>query len=616
MSQKAISDALSKKADQTNSKQTIRAGVTWTNDIYLGDEEYKISFNNNGDLTYNGDKVMVGSTVSNEVSLVQNIGQSTTAVMSQKAVTEISNKVDKLDQNVINAIGYNETIIPIWTTKKRIGEDGKEISSSDVFAISDYIEIVANSSANVFGCHSYKPVAMPSVHLYSADKTHIGFLYIDGNAEISEDIEAKNAKYIRLSHYTTNVDPLENVRIEYAISGEFVSEETLKKEISKIPTPIISYNKQYENVLKDYKEYSVVGKYWTDRGLINNPNWVSITELIPIDISGKYVFGRRNQPTARTRYSCCFFDENKTYISQQGDTENVIITIPSNCKYIGISHISSAYSPLEDDNFDFYYLVKADVAYTAPFIEFLDVNSSFYPKTSLYGKKWFVFGDSITEHNIRSKVNYHDYVRVELNIFVEDKGVGGSGYKNRDDNNNSYYQLVEKCKAELSSADIITIMGGVNDCTRGSFDSATGLGEINDTWIEPEDETIVSNNTIFACFKHTIDKIIRYAPNAKLGVISPLPACPTNDGRNYVFKPSDSTNNMSRFVEGCKTICSWYGIPYLDLYHNSGLRPWDDDFNAKYFSCPSADSPDRLHPNEYGHKWIYPMVREFIKKLL
>ena len=74
MSQKAISNALSKKADQTNSKQTIRAGVTWTNDIYLGDEEYKISFNNNGDLTYNGNKVMVGSMVSNEVSLVQNTG--------------------------------------------------------------------------------------------------------------------------------------------------------------------------------------------------------------------------------------------------------------------------------------------------------------------------------------------------------------------------------------------------------------------------------------------------------------------------------------------------------------------------------------------------------------
>ena len=71
MSQNVVSDALSKKADLTNSKQTIRADVTWTNAIYLGDDAYELSFNRrNGDLTYNGDKVMVGSTVSNEVSLV------------------------------------------------------------------------------------------------------------------------------------------------------------------------------------------------------------------------------------------------------------------------------------------------------------------------------------------------------------------------------------------------------------------------------------------------------------------------------------------------------------------------------------------------------------------
>lgn len=112
MSQKAISDALSKKADLINSKQTIRADVTWTNDIYLGDETYKISLNDNGDLTYNGDKVMVGSTVSNEVSLVQNTGQSTTSVMSQKAVSDI---VDELHGQLVDIIGGRETFVPLWS---------------------------------------------------------------------------------------------------------------------------------------------------------------------------------------------------------------------------------------------------------------------------------------------------------------------------------------------------------------------------------------------------------------------------------------------------------------------------------------------------------------------
>lgn len=123
MSQKAISDALSKKADQTNSKQTIRADVTWTNNIYLGDEAYELSFNRiNGDLTYNGDKVMVGSTVSNEVSLVQNTGQSTTSVISQKAVTDaLSTKADKTELDSYATKEYVQTNAP-QETKESIEE--------------------------------------------------------------------------------------------------------------------------------------------------------------------------------------------------------------------------------------------------------------------------------------------------------------------------------------------------------------------------------------------------------------------------------------------------------------------------------------------------------------
>ena len=110
MSQKAISDSFSKKADLTNIQQTIRAGVTWTNNIYLGDEAYDLSFNRNGDLTYNGDKVMVGQTVSNEVSLVQNPGQSTTSVMSQKAVNDaLSTKVGKSD--ITQSTGTSTTAV-------------------------------------------------------------------------------------------------------------------------------------------------------------------------------------------------------------------------------------------------------------------------------------------------------------------------------------------------------------------------------------------------------------------------------------------------------------------------------------------------------------------------
>ena len=144
MSQNAVSDALSKKADQTNSKQTIRADVTWTNNIYLGDETHKLSFNNNGDLTYNGDKVMVGSTVSNEVSLVQNTGQSTTSVMSQKAVSDI---VDELEKEFDNITDYSINTFDIKDEKDNVIialNDGhirtKKFDSKEVVSTGDAVE--------------------------------------------------------------------------------------------------------------------------------------------------------------------------------------------------------------------------------------------------------------------------------------------------------------------------------------------------------------------------------------------------------------------------------------------------------------------------------------------
>lgn len=160
MSQKAISDSLSKKADLTNSKQTIRADVTWTNNIYLGDEAYELSFNNNGDLTYNGDKVMVGQTVSNEVSLVQNTGQFTTSVMSQKAVSDaLSNVYTKAESDAMYLRGevlYEDYYYPNMgeTTDNVNFTDSTEILQPTNF-IESYTDADGTTWDNVFECEKF-----------------------------------------------------------------------------------------------------------------------------------------------------------------------------------------------------------------------------------------------------------------------------------------------------------------------------------------------------------------------------------------------------------------------------------------------------------------------------
>lgn len=248
MSQKAISDALSKKADLTNSQQTIRAGVTWTNNIYLGDEAYELSFNRNGDLTYNGDKVMVGATVSNEVSLVQNIGQSTTSVMSQKAVSDI---VDELEGN-ISHISHD-----VYGGNSKNYEEGKKINTVDgeliddeLFGTTPFIEV---DSTKGYKFYFGKGVSGVIAQEYKADKSAIKGWYWNYTASGVKVVNAydpstpnttmkQETKYIRfcfLLEYKNDAKALSGDdvtlwKLEEISSGLIHNVETLKEDVDNL----------------------------------------------------------------------------------------------------------------------------------------------------------------------------------------------------------------------------------------------------------------------------------------------------------------------------------------------------------------------------------------------
>ena len=72
---------------------------------------------------------------------------------------------------------------------------------------------------------------------------------------------------------------------------------------------------------------------------------------------------------------------------------------------------------------------------------------------------------------------------------------------------------------------------------------------------------------------------------------------------------------MDKYVGKLISICERRGIPYVDLYHASGLRPWNADFRVEYYK-ENGVQDDGTHPNSKGHKWIYPMIKQFIKQHL
>ena len=70
---------------------------------------------------------------------------------------------------------------------------------------------------------------------------------------------------------------------------------------------------------------------------------------------------------------------------------------------------------------------------------------------------------------------------------------------------------------------------------------------------------------------------------------------------------------MDDYVNKMIAICERRGIPYLDLYHTSGMRPWNEAFRNAYYS---NDDGNGVHPDSNGHKWFYPMIKQFLKQFI
>jgi len=89
----------------------------------------------------------------------------------------------------------------------------------------------------------------------------------------------------------------------------------------------------------------------------------------------------------------------------------------------------------------------------------------------------------------------------------------------------------------------------------------------------------------------------------------------TGGGDASLVYSSSSNNGVNLFVNKLRDFCIYYNVPFLDLYNNTGLRPWDPVFNDLYFKYGKGVAHgDGLHPNYLGHEWIYPRIREFVKK--
>lgn len=197
---------------------------------------------------------------------------------------------------------------------------------------------------------------------------------------------------------------------------------------------------------------------------------------------------------------------------------------------------------------------------------------------SLDGVTVAVIGDSLVEKNNSAKVNFVDIIAFETGANVTNLGVGGTGYMARADEGNAFYQRAVQIPEDTKR---VLIYGSGNDRNMP-------LGTPTDT----------GTDTLCGCINTTIDAVYERVPMAWVGIIAPAPW--------KEYPPYGEKKQFELMVQAQQRICARRDIPFLDLYHASGLRPWDDAFRELAFDA------DGVHPNDVGHALIAPKIQAFL----
>lgn len=211
-----------------------------------------------------------------------------------------------------------------------------------------------------------------------------------------------------------------------------------------------------------------------------------------------------------------------------------------------------------------------------------------------YPYSWYNIGDSWSQtYNPSTGAGgtaHHkwcEYVAKDLGLTLTNKAVAGTGYKAGSPNFGR--QVTSYIPSNYDG--LVTIFGSGNDCT-GNYD----LGTSDDVYVDGGD------NTVGACINLCFDNIGVRCPLAKVIIFSP---CAWG-----IYPPTNADNRMINYCNLLKECAEKHGFRYVDMYRNSDLRPWDDRQASLWYET----SGSRVHPNDKGHYFLYPFMRDEIRR--
>ena len=205
------------------------------------------------------------------------------------------------------------------------------------------------------------------------------------------------------------------------------------------------------------------------------------------------------------------------------------------------------------------------------------------------GKKWAVFGDSISQPNTDDLDKYYNYIANNLGMEVTSYAVGGSGYfKGAGSTGYGANNIIDKLTNAPDGYDIISFMAGVNErhLEMGNPTDATPTGD---------------PTTLCGAVRKCIELAIEKYPTAQIFLITPTPGT----GQYATTAQGD----LNTFANNQIEIAKIYNIPYIDLYHTSGLRPWNAENAAVYYR-------DYCHLVAAGHQYVAKLMQRWMQAYL
>lgn len=230
-------------------------------------------------------------------------------------------------------------------------------------------------------------------------------------------------------------------------------------------------------------------------------------------------------------------------------------------------------------------------AYNAKKLAFPETITRDLDVYGLNGLKWACYGDSITSivaAATASTTVYHQQIAAKTGIIPIDYGIGGSRIA-RPTGITITDCMTDRIPDGDVTADIITLMGGVNDAT--SSLGVTPLGVMADR----------TTTTFYGALHVACLALLARFPSKGIGLITQTPR------RGYMSAQLPYVNAM---IE----VAQYYSIPCLDLNRSSGLYPDSVYYYTNYFYDTNPDAYG-LHPNTIGHSVIARQILQFIMKL-